>query len=56
MVENLDFKLDAIMNALTSLSYRTADIEGVMTSLHNDGASVVAPSRAYQARNSEETT
>ena len=56
MAESLDSKLDAIMNTLASLSHRTAEIEGVMASLHNDGASVVASSRVYQAQNSEEIT
>ena len=56
MAENLDSKLDAIMNALASLSHRTAEIEGVMVGFHNDGASVIEPSRAYQTQNSEEKT
>jgi hypothetical protein len=58
MAESLDSKLDAIMNALASLSHRTAEIEGVMAGLHSDGASVIAPSRVYQPQNSapEEAT
>jgi hypothetical protein len=52
MAESLDSKLDAIMNALASLSHRTAEIEGVMAGLHSDGASVIAPSRVYQPQNS----
>lgn len=52
MAENLESKLDAIMNALALLSHRTAEIEGVMAGLHSDGVSGIAPSRAYQPQNS----
>ena len=47
MAESLESKLDAIMNALASLSHETAEIEGVMAGLHNDGAFGIAPSRIY---------
>jgi len=52
MAESLESKLDAIMNALASLSHRTAEIEGVMAGLHNDRASGIAPSKAYQPQTS----
>ena len=52
MAESLESKVDAIMNALASLSHRTAGIEGVMAGLHNDGASRIAPSRVYQPQSS----
>ena len=47
MAENLETKLDAIMSAIAVLSHRTAEIEGVMAGLHNDGAFVTAQSRVY---------
>ena len=56
MVENLDFKLDTIKNALASLSHRTVQIEEVMTCFHNNGASIITPFRAYHAQNFEEVT
>ena len=52
MAESLESKLDAIMNVLALLSHRTAEIEGVMAGLHNDGASGIVPSRVYQPQNS----
>ena len=52
MAESLESKLDAIMNALASLSHRTAEIEGVMAGLHSDGAPGIAPSRIYQPQSS----
>jgi len=52
MAENLESKLDAIMNALASLSHRTAEIEGVIVGLHNNGASGIVPSKAYQPQTS----
>jgi hypothetical protein len=48
MAEGLESRLDAIMNALATLSHRTAEIEGVMAGLHNDGASGVAQSKFHQ--------
>ena len=48
MAENLKTKLDAIMSALVILSHRTAEIEGVMAGLHNDGAFVTAQPRDHQ--------
>lgn len=48
MTESSESKLDAIMNALATLSHRTAEIEGVIARLHNDGASGVAQSRVHQ--------
>jgi hypothetical protein len=52
MAQSLESKLDAIMNALASLSHRTAEIEKVMAGLHSDGASGIAPSRVYQPQSS----
>lgn len=56
MVENIDSKLDVIMNAIASLWHRTIVIGKIIEVLHNDGASVIEPSRAYKIQNSEETT
>ena len=42
MAENLDSKLNVIMNAFAMLSHRTAEIEGVMAGFHSNGASVIA--------------
>ena len=50
MTENLESKLDAIMHALVTLSHRTAEIEGVMAVLHDDGAPEIAQSRIYQSQ------
>jgi hypothetical protein len=47
----LETKLDAIMSALAVLSHRTAEIEGVMAGLHNDGAFVTAQPRDHQPQN-----
>ena len=52
MIESLESKLDAIMNAFTMLSQRTAEIEGVVTRLHNDGASGIAQSKVHQPQTS----
>ena len=38
------------MDTLATLSHRTAEIEGVMAGLHNDGASVTAQSRVHQSQ------
>src|SRR4029079_5876314 len=38
--------------ALASLSHRTTEIERVMVGLHNNGASGIAPSKAYQPQTS----
>ena len=51
MAESLESKLDAIMNALATLSHRTAEIEGVMAGLHNDGALGIAQARVHQSPN-----
>ena len=48
MAESSESKLDAIMNVLATLSQRTAEIEGVMARLHNDGAPGIAQSRIHQ--------
>ena len=50
MAESLESKLDAIMNALATLSHRTAEIEGVMAGLHNDGALGIAQARVHQSQ------
>ena len=54
MTKSLDFKMDVIMNIFASLSHRFTDIEGVTAGLHNDGASVITPSTAYQTQHFEE--
>ena len=51
MAENLNTKLDAIMSTLAVFSRRTAEIERVMTRLHNDGAFVTAQPRDHQLQN-----
>ena len=48
MAETLESKLDAIMNAIGTLSQRTAVIEGVFEKLHNDGTSGIAQPRIPQ--------
>lgn len=48
MTESSESKLDAIMNALATLSQRTAEIEGVVARLHNDGVSGIAQSKLHQ--------
>jgi Retrotransposon gag protein len=50
MTESSESKLDAIMNALATLSQRIAEIEGVMARLHNDGASVIAQAGVHQSQ------
>ena len=50
MAENLESKLDTIMNTLVTLSHRTAEIEGVMAGLHNNGASGIAQPRIHQSQ------
>ena len=52
MAESLESKLVAIMNALASLSHKTAEIEGVMAGLHHNGVSGIALSRVYQPQSS----
>lgn len=52
MTESSESKLDAIMNALATLSQRTAEIEGVVARLHNDGASGIAQPRVHQLQTS----
>lgn len=52
MTESSESKLDAIMNALATLSQRTAEIEGVVARIHNDGASGIAQSRVHQLQTS----
>ena len=41
------------MSALAALTHRTAEIEGVMAGLDNDGAFVTAQSRIHQPQNFE---
>ncbi len=50
MAESFESKLDAIMNALATLSHRTAEIEGVMARLHNDRASVTTQSKGHPSQ------
>nr|PNR52172.1 hypothetical protein PHYPA_008546 [Physcomitrium patens] len=52
MTESSESKLDAIMNVLATLSQRTAEIEGVVARLHNDGASGMGQSRLHQPQTS----
>ena len=52
MAESLESKLDAIMNALATLSHRTAEIEGIMAGLHKGGTSEIAQSRIHQFQSS----
>ena len=56
MGESLDSKFNVIMNAIASLSQRTAEIERIISGLHNDKTFVIEPFRAYQVQNSEEAT
>ena len=48
ITESLESKLDAIMNAVATLSQRTAEIEGVIIRFQNDGAFGIAQSRIHQ--------
>ena len=41
MGESLDSKFNVIMNAIASLSQRTAEIERIISGLHNDKAFVI---------------
>ena len=50
MAENLESKLDAIINPPATLSYRTAKIEGIMVKLHNNGAPRIAQPRIHQSQ------
>ena len=56
MGESLDSKFNVIMNAIASLSQRTAEIERIISELHNDKTFVIEHFRAYQVQNSEEAT
>ena len=48
MTESSESKLDAIMNALTALSVRTTEIEGIIARIHNDGVSEIAQAGVHQ--------
>ena len=50
MAESLESKLDAIMNALATLSHRTAEIKGVIAGLHNGGTFEIAQSEVHQSQ------
>ena len=56
MGESLDSKFNVIMNAIASLSQRTAEIERIISGLHNDKAFVIEHFRTYQVQNSEVAT
>lgn len=47
MTKSSKSKLDAIMNTLTMLSMRTAEIEKVIARLHNDGTFGIAQPRIH---------
>ena len=47
MSESSESKLDTIINALTILSQRIAEIKGAFAKMHNDGAFGVAQSMIY---------
>ena len=50
MTESSKSKLDAIMNALTTLSQRTTNIEGAFAKMLNNGAFGIAQSTIHQSQ------
>ena len=50
MAENLEFKLDAIINTLATLSHKTTEIEEAMAGIHNDGVPGIAQPRIHQSQ------